>query len=115
MLDVECYALLRESFLDVSLLCQLPARFLFGVFSYVEDDGSMLLRNVGRFSSDCPMVYPRMNLYFHRRISILLLFELQIGSRMASSGMLRRVALVRADVSEELFASFISVTRIGEI
>jgi hypothetical protein len=34
---------------------------------------------------------------------------------MASSGMLRRVALVRTDVSEELSASFISVTRIGEL
>jgi hypothetical protein len=34
---------------------------------------------------------------------------------MASSGMLRRVALVRTDVSEELSASFIRVTRIGEI
>jgi hypothetical protein len=33
---------------------------------------------------------------------------------MSSSGMLRRVALVRADVSEELSASFIRVTRIGE-
>jgi hypothetical protein len=32
---------------------------------------------------------------------------------MASSGMLRRVALVRTDVSEELSASFIKVTRIG--
>jgi hypothetical protein len=35
--------------------------------------------------------------------------------RMASSGMLRRVALVRTDVSEELTASFIRVTRIGEL
>jgi hypothetical protein len=34
---------------------------------------------------------------------------------MASSGMLRRVALVRIDVSEELIASFIRVTRIGEL
>jgi hypothetical protein len=34
---------------------------------------------------------------------------------MASSGMLRRVALVRTDVSEELRASFIRVTIIGEI
>jgi hypothetical protein len=35
--------------------------------------------------------------------------------RMASSGMLRRVALLRTDVSEELSASFIRVTRIGEL
>jgi hypothetical protein len=34
---------------------------------------------------------------------------------MASSGMLRRVALVRADVSEEHGDSFIRVTRIGEL
>jgi hypothetical protein len=34
---------------------------------------------------------------------------------MASSGMLHRVALVRTDVSEELSASFIRVTRIGEL
>jgi hypothetical protein len=34
---------------------------------------------------------------------------------MVSSGLLRRVALVRSDVSEELSASFISVTRIGEL
>jgi hypothetical protein len=33
---------------------------------------------------------------------------------MASSGMLRRVALVRTDVSEELSASSNRVTRIGE-
>jgi hypothetical protein len=34
---------------------------------------------------------------------------------MASSGMLRRVALVRTDVTEELSASIIRMTRIGEI
>jgi hypothetical protein len=34
---------------------------------------------------------------------------------MASSGMLRRVALVRTDVFEELSASIIRVTRIGEL
>jgi hypothetical protein len=34
---------------------------------------------------------------------------------MASSGMLRRVALVRTEVSEEIRASFIRVTRIGEL
>jgi hypothetical protein len=37
------------------------------------------------------------------------------SGRIASSGMLRRVALVRTDVSEELSASFITVTRIGEL
>jgi hypothetical protein len=35
--------------------------------------------------------------------------------RMVSSGLLRRVALVRTDVSEEPGASFISVTKIGEL
>jgi hypothetical protein len=35
--------------------------------------------------------------------------------RMASSGMLRRVALVRTDVSQECSASIIRVTRIGEL
>jgi hypothetical protein len=34
---------------------------------------------------------------------------------MVSSGMLRRVVLVRTDVSEERGASFIRVTRIGEL
>jgi hypothetical protein len=34
---------------------------------------------------------------------------------MVSSGMLRRVALVVTDVSEEPGASFIRVTRIGEL
>jgi hypothetical protein len=34
---------------------------------------------------------------------------------MASSGMLRRVALLRTDISEELSASIIRVTRIGEL
>jgi hypothetical protein len=35
--------------------------------------------------------------------------------RMVSSGKLRRVALVRTSVSEEFSASFIRVTRIGEL
>jgi hypothetical protein len=34
---------------------------------------------------------------------------------MASSGMLRRVALVRTEVSEEHIAYIIRVTRIGEL
>jgi hypothetical protein len=34
---------------------------------------------------------------------------------MTSSGMLRRVALVRTDVLEELSASFMRVSRIGEL
>jgi hypothetical protein len=39
----------------------------------------------------------------------------QILFRMASSGMLRRVTLVGTDVSEELSASMIGITRIGEL
>jgi hypothetical protein len=35
--------------------------------------------------------------------------------RMASSGMLRRVVLVRTDISEEFSASIIRVTRICEL
>jgi hypothetical protein len=35
--------------------------------------------------------------------------------RIVSPGMLRRVALVRTGVSEALSASFIKVTRIGEL
>jgi hypothetical protein len=38
-----------------------------------------------------------------------------VQSRMVSSGMLRRVAVVRTDVSEKLSSSFIRVTRIGEL
>jgi hypothetical protein len=34
---------------------------------------------------------------------------------MVSSGMLRRVALVRTEDSEEISASFIRVTRLGEL
>jgi hypothetical protein len=34
---------------------------------------------------------------------------------MVSSGMLRRVPLVRTDVSEEISSSLIRVTRIGEL
>jgi hypothetical protein len=44
-----------------------------------------------------------------RIVCLQLLFR-----RMVSSGMLRRVALVRTDVLEEHSASFIRVTRIGE-
>jgi hypothetical protein len=41
--------------------------------------------------------------------------ELVSQQRMASSGMLLHVAVVRTDVSEELSASFISVKSIGEL
>jgi hypothetical protein len=34
---------------------------------------------------------------------------------MASSGMLRRVALIKTDVSEEGSSSFVWMTRIGEL
>jgi hypothetical protein len=53
---------------------------------------------------------------YHKFLSIRRLMFLNYWCRrMASSGMLRRVALVRADVSEELSASIIRVTRIDEL
>jgi hypothetical protein len=44
-----------------------------------------------------------------------LCYKLKCPLRMMSSGMLRRVALVRTDVSEEPGTSFIRVTRISEL
>jgi hypothetical protein len=41
--------------------------------------------------------------------------ELVTSRRIASFGMLRRVTLVRTDVSEDFSASIIRVTRIGEL
>jgi hypothetical protein len=41
--------------------------------------------------------------------------DIEVSCRMVSSGMLRHVALVRTDISDELSASFIRVTRIGEL
>jgi hypothetical protein len=47
---------------------------------------------------------------------LLVLFDkLEYNRRMVSSWLLRRMALVRTDVSEEPGASFIRVTKIGEL
>jgi hypothetical protein len=52
-------------------------------------------------------------------VFLLFLFTVQTTGyeicRLPSSGMLRRVALVRADVSDESISSIIKVTRIGEL
>jgi hypothetical protein len=57
--------------------------------------------------------------YFHEVLSVLdpdpQAVKCSTDEEFVSSGMLRRVALVRTDVSGELFASFIRVTRIGEL
>jgi hypothetical protein len=45
----------------------------------------------------------------------LLIYKEYITVKMPSSGMLRRVALVRTDLSEELSATIIIMTRIGEL
>jgi hypothetical protein len=46
---------------------------------------------------------------------LLFVFYEEVFPRMPSSGMLHHVALVRTDVSEELRASIIRVTKIGEL
>jgi hypothetical protein len=48
-------------------------------------------------------------------IKLLLIATERNDNKMASSAMLRRVALVRTDVSEDLSASFIRMIRIGEL
>jgi hypothetical protein len=48
-------------------------------------------------------------------LSFIFARDLCVHKRMASSGMLRRVPLVRPDVSAESSASFIRVTRICEL
>jgi hypothetical protein len=42
-------------------------------------------------------------------------FKYNVWRRIVSSGMLRRVVLVRTDVSDQFSASFIRLTRIGEL
>jgi hypothetical protein len=82
-----------------------------------EDGGDMCLRNIGCLSTG----YIRSS---EDDVSSCQLFEYDFKmrldtfpsvSRMPSSLMLRRVALVRTDVSEERSASIIRVTRIGEL
>jgi hypothetical protein len=48
-------------------------------------------------------------------LDLLTKTSMKMVRRMVSSGLLRRVALVRTDVSKELSASIIKVTRIGEL
>jgi hypothetical protein len=66
---------------------------------------SILTRATWRHISEDAILHSHLfeNLKFYKRC------------RMASFGMLRSVALVRTDVPKELSASFIRVTRIGEL
>jgi hypothetical protein len=48
-------------------------------------------------------------------IKLMIIIIIIILLRIMSSGKLRRMALVRTDLSEELTPSFIRVTRIGEV
>jgi hypothetical protein len=58
--------------------------------------------------------YPTAN-FTNRALATNCLAKLSMIGRMVSSGMLRRVVLVRTDVSVELSASSIRMTRIGEL
>jgi hypothetical protein len=53
--------------------------------------------------------------YYCGQFCVRCMLKLYMRRRMVSYGMLRRLALVRTDVSEEPVASFIKVTRIGEL
>jgi hypothetical protein len=58
----------------------------------------------------------RINLINFKNVKGKEKYCVQVSNRrMVSFGMLRHVAFVRTDVSEELSASFIRVTRIGEL
>jgi hypothetical protein len=61
-----------------------------------------------------PVHYPLLSTSKRFSYEAMHLLRQWYHCRMLSSGMLRRVALVRTDVSEELSASFIRVTRIGD-
>jgi hypothetical protein len=63
------------------------------------------------------LISPQISLSKHVLIMLLNLHQKNdpLFRRMVSSGLLRHVALVRTDVSEEPGASFIRVTKIGEL
>jgi hypothetical protein len=66
-----------------------------------------------RYRSPWP---PKGQLYLCRWLTTRVLArQLMIWWRMPSSGMLRRVDLVRTGVSQELSVSFIRVTGVGEL
>jgi hypothetical protein len=62
-----------------------------------------------------PVTFPKSTSIYDLLVSAYKNRKLISILRIASSGMLRRVALVRTAVSKELNASFIRVTRIGAL
>jgi hypothetical protein len=81
--------------------------------------GSLFPPEDGGYLSSCPSDYkapcPRRRNPSEPLLSAAQILHNIVQQRMASPGMSRRVALVTTDVSEELSASFIRVTRIGEL
>jgi hypothetical protein len=92
-------------FLSFSIWVELKLRIHFSSLSY-------MLRASSFFLS---FVYHPNNIWYKLGCSIFRSLCFLFLWRMVPSGMLRRVALVKTDVSEELSASFIRVTRIGEL
>jgi hypothetical protein len=77
---------------------------------------------ISNYSCDCRSLFCsllQMRTYIFRpnwpSSSVQFGTKTRVLQRMVSSGMLRRVALVRTVVSEGLSASFIRVKRIGEL
>jgi hypothetical protein len=58
---------------------------------------------------------PHRRIFIHLVGSFIPLWSQRIHQKWRLLGMLRRVALLRTDISEELSTSIIRVTRIGEL